>query len=144
MDSACVLNDDAPKKYSVFNSESAKAAAAKSVQSRRDKKAKRELERSNLEPKRPSKAVSEELELVIEQIALTRTVLNDTKYAYCEHCERSGIEPHHRAQLLRALDGLLDRKRILEDRPLPGSRRPAAERKPRQSSNLPDPTPSVS
>jgi hypothetical protein len=58
-------------------------------------------------------AINGQLELVASQINRTRDVLNDAKYRYCEECERGGIEPHHRAQLLKALDTLLDRQRKL-------------------------------
>ena len=58
-------------------------------------------------------AVNGQLELVASQINRTRDVLNDSKYRYCKECERGGIEPHHRAQLLKALDTLFDRQRKL-------------------------------
>lgn len=57
----------------------------------------------------------QELELVQEQISRMREQL------------REDMEPGERAQLVRALDLMLDRKRILQERPLPGSRRPAPE-----------------
>ncbi len=74
------------------------------------------------------------MEIVQEQITRTRTQLRDD------------MEPGERAQLVRALDLMLDRKRILQERPLPGSRRPAAEpsnRKPSLfgGSSAPDQTP---
>lgn len=69
-------------------------------------------------------AVQAQLDLVAEQIGHTRAVLNDTRTNFCPACERSGIEPHHRAQLLRALDSLLNRQRVLLGLPLPGSMRP--------------------
>lgn len=50
------------------------------------------------------------------------------------------LDPKDRAQLVRALDLLLDRERIYRDRPLPGSRRPAPERVARPASDLPTPT----
>lgn len=59
------------------------------------------------------------LGLVIEQIALTRDALL-----------RSSVEAKDRAQLVRALCGLLDRERILRGEPLPGSRKPLPERRP--------------
>jgi len=68
-----------------------------------------------------------QLDLVANQIKRTRDVLNDNDYRYCEQCERGGVEPQHRAQLLKALDVLLDRQRVLLGIPLPGSRRPAPE-----------------
>jgi hypothetical protein len=57
-------------------------------------------------------------------------VLNDRDDHFCPACERGGLEPHHRAQLLKALDSLLDRKRILLGIPGPGSRRPAPDKTP--------------
>ncbi len=60
-----------------------------------------------------------QLILVKEQIASTRDILNDVNYCYCKECKRGGIEPHHRAQLLKALDSLLDRQRILLNVPAP-------------------------
>lgn len=54
--------------------------------------------------------------LVSEQIVRTRKVLN-----------QDDLEPRERAQLLCALDKLLDRERILLSVPLPGSRRPGRE-----------------
>jgi len=77
-------------------------------------------------------AVAAQLRLVTEQLKRTRDVLNDDKYCYCDKCERGGIEPHHRAQLLKALDTLLDRQRVLLGIPLPGSRRPSSERQDRR------------
>ena len=54
--------------------------------------------------------------LLAEQIARTRDALNG-----------DDLEPHHRAALLRALCELLDKERIAQGKPLPGSRRPAPE-----------------
>lgn len=54
-----------------------------------------------------------------EQIDQTRKVLND-KTPYCPACERCELEPHHRAQLLKALDSLLARKSALLGIHLPG------------------------
>ena len=59
----------------------------------------------------------ERLELLTEQIKLTRKALN-----------ASDLEPKDRAQLVRALCGLLDQQRIAKGEPLPGSKRPAPER----------------
>lgn len=58
-------------------------------------------------------AVNAQLRIVAEQVSRTRSLLNDDDFRYCEHCERGGVEPHHRAQLLKALDTLLDRQRKL-------------------------------
>jgi hypothetical protein len=69
------------------------------------------------------------LELVREQIELTRAVLNDKRVHFCTKCERAGIEPHHRAQLLRALDSLLDRERIILGIPGPGTLKPQSPRR---------------
>ena len=80
------------------------------------------------------------LVLIAEQIKRTRDLLNDDSFRYCEQCERGGIEPHHRAQLLKALDALLERERILDGQPLPGTLKPRQEPAARRQS-LPDPTP---
>ncbi len=85
------------------------------------------------EPDHVQRAINAQLNLVAEQITRTRAVLNDDKSHWCAVCERGGMEPHHRAQLLRALDSLLDRQRKLLGIPDPGSRKPAPER--RQSSD---------
>jgi len=63
---------------------------------------------------------TERLSLLVEQITLTRASLNS-----------KSLEPKDRAQLVRALCGLLDQQRIARGEPLPGSRRPAADRSPR-------------
>ena len=55
--------------------------------------------------------------MLTEQIKLTRKALN-----------ASDLEPKDRAQLVRALCGLLDQQRIAKGEPLPGSKRPAPER----------------
>ena len=73
-------------------------------------------------------AIDAQLKLVQEQIVRTRKVLNDDEAEWCTECERGGIQPHHRAQLLKALDALLDRQRKLLGIPDPGSRRPAQDR----------------
>lgn len=74
------------------------------------------------------------LTLLVEQITRTRVSLNDDDCDYCDKCKRSGLQPHHRAALLRALCELLDQQRIARGEPLPGSRRPAQERAPSASS----------
>ena len=97
-------------------------------------------ERAGLQPKsepaRPivnvvQQAVNAQLNIVREQLTRTRAVLNDGEYRYCEHCERGGIEPQHRAQLIKSLDTLLDRQRKLLGIPDPGPRRspPADDRR---------------
>lgn len=65
----------------------------------------------------------QELAIVNKQIKRTCETLDD-ETPYCEHCERPALEPHHRAQLLRALDGLLERRRKLTGRFAPGTMRP--------------------
>jgi len=57
--------------------------------------------------------VNGQLELVAGQIKRTRDLLNDDDYRYCKECERGGIEPHHRAQLLRSFATLLEQQRKL-------------------------------
>ena len=75
-------------------------------------------------------ATDDGLVLLAEQITRTRESLNDDNCDYCDKCKRSGLQPHHRAALLRALCELLDQQRIARGEPLPGSRRP--EREPRE------------
>ena len=57
--------------------------------------------------------VNGQLELVAGQIKRTRDLLDDDEYRYCEHCERGGMEPNHRAQLLRSFATLLEQQRKL-------------------------------
>lgn len=64
----------------------------------------------------PPTLATERLQMMCEQIAHTRRVLNGK------------LAPRDRAQLLLALDRLLERERILRGIPLPGSRRPGRER----------------
>ncbi len=112
----------------VFTSVSARQAGIKSGESRRSflaelKAAKQTL--AILPPPQPDpvdQAVQRQLKLVAEQIARTRAVLND-ETPYCPACERGPVEPHHRAQLLRALDALLERERILRQIPAPAQLR---------------------
>lgn len=61
--------------------------------------------------------VRDQLRIVSEQIIATRSTLN-----------AGAMEPHHRAQLLKALDTLLDRQRVLNNIPTPGQLRPVAPR----------------
>lgn len=105
-------------------------AAQRSVAARQARSA---LKSSNPAPQ-PSDtivkdAISAQLRLVAEQVTRTRAVLNDDTAEWCSECERGGIQPHHRAQLLKALDSLLDRQRKLLGIPDPGSRRPSPEGK---------------
>lgn len=94
--------------------------------------AKRSWETRRAQPKRAltedERRIKTELAIVDEQIALTREALND-KTPFCKECERPALQPHHRAQLLNALNNLLDRRRILLGRPLPGTNKPAAPRR---------------
>ena len=64
-------------------------------------------------PSNAERAISAQLAIVSEQIKLTRNVLN-----------QETIEHHHRAQLLKALNTLLDRQRILLNVPSPGTLKP--------------------
>ena len=73
-------------------------------------------------------ALNAQLSLVNEQITLTRDVLND-----------KAVEPHHRAQLLKALDSLLDRQRILLNVPSPGTLKPERKAKAIQVWSEPEP-----
>jgi hypothetical protein len=75
----------------------------------------------------------ERLALVLEQIALARDTLSGK------------LEAKDRAQMLRALCGLLDRERILRGEPLPGSLKPWAGKPARRvfSDPLPAPGPAV-
>lgn len=70
--------------------------------------------------------VALELEIVEEGISQARKDLKQTWF-YCEHCKREGMAPNHRAQLMKALDSFLDRRRILLNRPLPGTMRPTSK-----------------
>jgi hypothetical protein len=63
---------------------------------------------------------NQDLELVEEQIQRARAVLNDMRCNWCPACERSGVEPHHRAQLMKAIDSLLHRKAMILGIHLPG------------------------
>lgn len=94
-----------------FNSQTARAAQQRREQLKRDRE-----RLANMPETIPTQC--ERLALVIEQIALTRKALNN------------GCDPKERAMLLRALCALLDRERILRGEPLPGSRKPAPERRP--------------
>ena len=77
----------------------------------------------------------ERLNLLDEQSKLTRKALNEPDLA-----------PKDRAQLVRALCGLLDQQRIARGEPLPGSRKPAPETTqrrvaPHQAAPVPVPAP---
>lgn len=78
-------------------------------------------------------AVNAQLALVAAQIRNTCAVLDRVAPHHCRHCGKpSGavldMEPHHRAALLRALDSLLDRQRVLLGIPMPGSLKPSSPR----------------
>lgn len=75
-----------------------------------------------------ARTIHELLKVLSEQISRTRSLLNDERYRYCEHCERGGVEPNHRAQLLKALDGLIERKTALLGIPGPGQLKPSVPR----------------
>lgn len=75
-----------------------------------------------------SEIARERLELIREQIVIARLVLNSTDQHYCKHCERGDLDGKTRAQMIKALDTLLDRERILLGIPLPGQRRPQEDR----------------
>jgi hypothetical protein len=96
--------------------------------------AKRSWEIRRAQPQREAdieaRRIQADLSLVEEQIRRARKELNDEDSGYCEHCKRQGMPPHHRAQLMKAIDTLLERKRILLCRPGPGVVKSTA---PRQS-----------
>lgn len=100
-----------------FNSAKASLAGQRSGQVRRLQAAILARKPIDLTPLQPANLVERttnaQLDLVAEQIAHTRTLLNDKRSNWCPACERGGMEPHHRAQLLKALDTLLDRQRKL-------------------------------
>jgi hypothetical protein len=101
-----------------FTSETAAKAARKRHEADRNRQA--ESDRI-AQPPKPA-LIDERLALLDEQIALTRGSLNAVKLA-----------PKDRAQLVRALCGLLDQQRIARGEPLPGSRRPREEGSGRRS-----------
>jgi hypothetical protein len=124
LEAVAVLEPPAKRPHPRITKENARTLALKSAEVRRRNRDTAEAERlAALRPAAPEGQTdanraapwSEELEIVQEQITRTRKQLQDN------------MEPGERAQLVRALDLMLDRKRILQERPLPGSRRPAAE-----------------
>lgn len=113
-----------------FNHERATLAGIRSGQVRRERAGLQPVSvPPKLNPDSVQRAINAQLNLVAEQITRTRAVLNDDRDYWCEHCKRGAMEPHHRAQLLRALDSLLDRQRKLLGIPDPGSRKPLPERR---------------
>ncbi len=80
-----------------------------------------------------ARTVSELLRIVTEQIASTRALLNDEPqpiYCECPKCKTEmvlgGMPANHRAQLLKALDNLIERKTILLGIPGPGNLKPSS------------------
>lgn len=118
-----------------FKGENARRASAKGVAARLKliAQAKAIVEADRARPTGPpaiDKAVTAQLNLVAEQITRTRKVLNSEE-----------VEHHHRAQLLKALDSLLDRQRELLGIPRTGSRRPGPD-KPARRQTYVEPVPS--
>jgi hypothetical protein len=117
----------------------AREAGRKSGETRRANKLARLNQDKPTPPDLVQRAINEQLLLVQEQIKRTRDVLNDEDCDFCEHCGRAGIPAHHRAQLVKALDALLDRQRKLLGVPDPGRRRPIADRPRRNGYGSPEP-----
>lgn len=88
-----------------FTRENAAENARKATIARQERIAREQAERENDSLTREQ----ERAEMVSEQITRTRKELNGT------------LEPRERAQLLVAMDKLLDRERILRGKPLPAS-----------------------
>lgn len=107
-----------PKQPFRFNSANAREYAARSAARRRAEPFKFPPVAQAEPPKAPIEPDGERLDLLAEQITLTRKALNEDV-----------LLAHHRAALLRALCDLLDQQRIARGEPLPGSRRPAPEGK---------------
>lgn len=141
-----MLVQELPPAFVPFTVERARLAGIRSGEVRR---AKAELRINGDKPPAPNKVqlyMNAQLDLVTKQIERTSEALNDDE-PYCEHCKRSGIGPSHRAALLKALDTLLDRQRVLLNVPDPGTNRPRQSRSDRSQSmsNLPaTPQPVVS
>lgn len=76
--------------------------------------------------------LASQVELVAEEISRIRAILAPTHRSdRCPTCKRAfSIDARDRAALVKSLDVLLDRQRILAGIPLPGSLKPA---KPRES-----------
>ena len=128
-----------------FTPESGKIAGQRSGEVRRE----RSHHRKTFDKPPPVNAVqvalNGQLKIVAEEIDHTRDILLDKHSFFCPACERGGIEPHHRAQLLKALDVLLDRQRKLLGVSNPGPRRPERIFPGRNLVNLvPTPQPVVS
>ncbi|PWU10701.1 MAG: hypothetical protein C5B50_24960 [Verrucomicrobia bacterium] len=70
-------------------------------------------------------AMKRQLTVVREQIKQTRAVLNASDGGPpCPKCGRGTLHPRDRAQLVKALDALLDRERKLLNVPEPGRMKP--------------------
>lgn len=117
-----------------INSSNAQALAKLSWEHRRAK-ASLSITQQDADPAKLA-CIREQLQIVQEQIAATRAELNEHK-PYCPACERGPMEPHHRAQLLKALDTLLDRQRVLNGIPTPGQLRPTSPRAGRDAQRPP-------
>jgi hypothetical protein len=115
-----------------FNAANAREMAVRSHEARRQRKESRAQTSPAPLTTAHLSTPDARLSLVLEQIDCTRDVLNDDKFNWCPECKRGGIEPHHRAQLLKSLDTLLDRQRELLGIPRTGSRRPGREREQRR------------
>jgi hypothetical protein len=126
----------------LFTSETARQAALKSILVRQ---AMKEVKAAKAELRGVKAQLTEDvrfdLEIVEEQIAHTRRVLNDKKSFFCPACERFEMQPQHMAQLLKALDSLLDRRRELLGRPRLATLRPSSKPQ-RRTPESPSPSPS--
>ncbi len=77
------------------------------------------------------------LKIIDEQIDNTVDELNAEPTVYCEHCKQGGaMSGSHRAALLRALDGLIERKTALLGIPNPGSLKPSTPRQAQRSATV--------
>ena len=98
----------------IFNPETASAAGKRSVEAKKQQKA--ALIANGFSPDQATAVnglINGQLELVAEQIAHTRSLLNSRQVNWCPACERGGIEANHRAQLLRSFATLLEQQRKL-------------------------------
>ena len=80
----------------------------------------------------------DELSIVEEQIKRAREELND-ETPFCTKCERPALQPHHRAQLMKALDGFLERRYVLLNGGKPGIAK--GNTKPKSRTTYPEPVP---
>jgi hypothetical protein len=146
-----------------FNSETAREAAARSLEVKRQNA----QELANLRtlltskpielPKAPAtppeaqepvksqsnaeraaeREVMSQLALTEEQVTLARKILNDDKACYCEECKRGGINVKERSSLLREVKGLCELRLDLLGIARPGLTKPTAKSTPRQ--RIPEP-----